>query len=139
MDYRCGYGPGDRPFVESHQRYSLAYVRKGSFGCQAQGVSHELVAGSLMVGYPGDEYMCTHKHHAGGDECLAFHFSPALADAFRGKNAVSLDGEEAHELMVVLRFADLAAAKRWRTSPEYRRIVPIRDEAAEVVLTAYDA
>jgi len=58
---------------------------------------------------------------------------------FRGKNAVSLDGEEAHELMVVLRFADLAAAKRWRTSPEYRRIVPIRDEAAEVVLTAYDA
>ena len=57
---------------------------------------------------------------------------------FRGGNAVSLDGEEAHELVVVLRFPDLAAAKRWRQSPEYRRLVAIRDEAADVVLTAYE-
>jgi uncharacterized protein (DUF1330 family) len=56
---------------------------------------------------------------------------------FRGKDAESLDGDEAHELVVVLRFADRAAAKRWRQSPEYRRIVPIRDDAADVVLTAY--
>jgi uncharacterized protein (DUF1330 family) len=58
---------------------------------------------------------------------------------FRGKDATSLDGEEAHELIVVLRFPDTAAAKRWRESPEYRRIVPLRDAAADVVLSVYSA
>jgi uncharacterized protein (DUF1330 family) len=58
---------------------------------------------------------------------------------FRGADAISLDGEEAHELVVVLRFPDVAAAKRWRESAEYRRIVPLRNEAADVVLTAYSA
>jgi AraC family transcriptional regulator len=86
-DYRCGYGPGDRPFVESHSRYSLAYVRKGSFGLEARGRRHELVAGALMVGYPGDEYMCTHEHHGCGDECLSFQFSPELFEAIGGDEA----------------------------------------------------
>ena len=36
LDYRCGAGPGDKPFVESHQSYSIAYVRKGSFGCHVR-------------------------------------------------------------------------------------------------------
>lgn len=85
VDYRCSYGPGDKPFLESHRRYSLAFVRKGSFGVSARGRAHDLVAGALMVGYPNDEYMCTHEHHARGDECLAFHFSPAFADALGGK------------------------------------------------------
>jgi AraC-like DNA-binding protein len=31
-----------------------------------------------MVGRPGDEYMCTHHHHAGGDECLSFQLAPEL-------------------------------------------------------------
>jgi AraC-like DNA-binding protein len=85
VDYRCGYGPGDKPFPESHRSYSLAYVRRGSFGVKARGQSHDLVTGSLMVGYPGDEYLCTHDHHACGDECLAFHFSPAFAEALGGR------------------------------------------------------
>ena len=58
---------------------------------------------------------------------------------FRGRDAVSLDGEDAHELVVVLRFPDIAATKRWRESAEYRSIVPLRNEAADVVLTAYSA
>jgi len=82
VDYRCAKGPADKPFVESHRNYSLAYVRKGSFGCQARGVSHELVAGSLMVGFPGDEYMCTHDHHGCGDECLSFQFTPDFVESF---------------------------------------------------------
>ena len=85
VDYRCSAGPGDRPFLESHRNYSLAYVRRGSFGCHARGRVHELVAGSLMVGYPGDDYMCTHQHHACGDECLSFQFSPQFVDALGGK------------------------------------------------------
>jgi AraC-like DNA-binding protein len=87
VDYRCAAGPGDRPFVESHSGYSVAYVRKGSFGCVARGESHELVAGSLMVGYPGDEYLCTHDHHACGDECLSFQLSPELVEALGGSKA----------------------------------------------------
>lgn len=87
VDYRCTAGPDDKPYVESHSGYSVAYVRKGSFGCMARGEAHELVAGSLMLGYPGDEYMCTHEHHACGDECLSFQLSPALADELGGPAA----------------------------------------------------
>lgn len=87
VDYRCTAGPGDKPYVESHSGYSVAYVRKGSFGCITRGEAHELVAGSLMVGYPGDEYMCTHDHHACGDECLSFQFSPGLVDELGGSTA----------------------------------------------------
>ena len=86
-DYRCSYGPGDRPYLESHSRYSLAYVRKGSFGLEARGSKHDLVAGALMVGYPDDEYMCTHEHHRCGDECLSFQFTPEAVDALDGDAA----------------------------------------------------
>lgn len=80
VDYRCESGPGDVAFVELHERHSLAYVRRGSFGYQARGRSYELVAGSVLVGRPGDEYLCSHDHHLCGDECLSFHFAPELAE-----------------------------------------------------------
>src|SRR5271166_2779921 len=80
IDYRCGAGPADMPFVEVHNSFSVSYVRKGTFGCRALGRSFELVAGSILVGHPGDEYICTHDH-AAGDECLSFHLSPALVEA----------------------------------------------------------
>ncbi len=85
FDYRCEFGPGDKPFVESHQRYAIAYVRKGSFGCDARGKTHDLVAGSFMLGFPGDEYMCTHDHHVCGDECLSFQIAPELAETLGGR------------------------------------------------------
>jgi AraC-like DNA-binding protein len=78
-DYRCGIGPADAPFVERHEDFSLSYVRKGSFGCRARSESFELVAGALLVGHPGDEYMCTHDHGF-GDECLSFALAPALVE-----------------------------------------------------------
>jgi len=59
IDYRCEAEPYDPPFVELHNSFSLSYVRKGTFGCRAQGRSFELVAGSILVGHPGDEYSCT--------------------------------------------------------------------------------
>ena len=87
IDYRCTATPADRPFAESHGRYSLAYVRKGSFGCQARGKSFQLIAGSFLVGYPGDEYVCTHEHHDHADECLSFQLAPELVDAIGGPSA----------------------------------------------------
>ncbi|MFL6661169.1 MAG: helix-turn-helix domain-containing protein [Rhizobacter sp.] len=85
VDYRCDAGPGARPFVEQHRGWSVSYVRRGSFGCRCGGRSFELVPGSLLVGRPGDEYVCTHEHHAGGDECLAFFIPPALVDEVDGR------------------------------------------------------
>jgi AraC-like DNA-binding protein len=79
IDYRCEVRPDDAPFVEVHDSFSIAYVRKGTFGCRARGRSFELVTGSILVGHPGDEYICTHEH-LGGDECLSFHFAPALVE-----------------------------------------------------------
>lgn len=88
IDYRCAAGPDDRPFTECHERHSISYVRTGSFGCHTLGGSFELVAGSVMIGHPGDEYRCTHDHHRGGDECLSFQLSPELVDQLGGRPAL---------------------------------------------------
>jgi len=74
FDSRCTAGPRDRPYPEVHSGFSLAYVRRGSFGYVTCGRRYELVAGAFMVGRPGDEYTCTHEHHERGDECLSFQF-----------------------------------------------------------------
>ena len=79
-DYRCSAGPGDRPFAELHDRFSVAYVRKGTFGYETRGRVFELVAGSLLIGRPGDEYICTHDHHVCGDECLSIQLTPDVAE-----------------------------------------------------------
>jgi AraC family transcriptional regulator len=78
----CPYGPYDRPFVEVNAGWRLSYVRRGSFGCRAQGREFEFVAGSIKVARPGDEYRATHEHHHGcGDECVSVSFSPEALDA----------------------------------------------------------
>jgi len=80
IDFRCDAGPSDQPAVERHGAYSLSYVRKGSFGYCVRGEAFELVAGSILIGHRGDEYVCTHDHVC-GDECLSIQLSPALAEA----------------------------------------------------------
>jgi AraC-like DNA-binding protein len=80
VDYRCTAGPAERPFPELHRSFSVSYVRRGSFGYRARGQAYELVAGSVLVGKAGDEFTCTHDHHACGDECLAFHLDEQAAD-----------------------------------------------------------
>jgi AraC-like DNA-binding protein len=79
IDNRCTAGPDDAPFAEIHGGFSVSYVHSGTFGCRARGRSFELVAGSIFVGHPGDEFICTHEH-AGGDQCLSFHLAPALVE-----------------------------------------------------------
>ena len=84
VDYRCDAGPHSTPFVEVHPGHSLSFVRCGSFGYRTRGKHYELVAGAVLVGYPGDEFMCTHEHHACGDECLSIQFTPALVEGCGG-------------------------------------------------------
>src|SRR4029079_1579523 len=111
IDYRCTQTPSDRPFTESHGRYSLAYVRKGSFGCRARGKSFQLVAGSFKVGFPGDEYVCTHDYHDHADECLSFQLAPELVDAIGGPSGRWRSGAlpPLAELMVLGELAQASA------------------------------
>jgi len=109
-DYRCSAGPGDEPFVERHAGFSISYVRKGSFGLRSRGRCFELVAGSLLVGHPGDEYLCTHDH-AQGDECLSFQLAPELVESLGGARELWQVGCVAPlpELMVLGELAQAAA------------------------------
>jgi AraC family transcriptional regulator len=111
IDYRCSAGPADEPFIELHGGFSLSYVRKGSFGYRVRGESFELVAGSIMVGHPGDEYMCTHDHHLCGDECLSFHLAPALVETIGDQTETWRTGcvPPLSELMVLGELAQAAA------------------------------
>lgn len=109
--YRCDAGPDAQPFTELHEGYSVSYVRKGSFGYRTRGRAYELVAGSVLVGHPGDEYMCTHDHHVCGDECLAFHLSPGFVDLIGGdRNTWRTGGlPPLAELVVIGELAQAAA------------------------------
>jgi AraC-like DNA-binding protein len=109
-DFRCSAVPGDMPFVEQHRCHSVSYVRKGSFGCRSRGRSFELVAGSVLVGHPGDEYVCSHDHVC-GDECLSFFLSPELVQAIGDRSETWRIGcaPPLPELMVLGELAQAAA------------------------------
>jgi AraC-like DNA-binding protein len=109
-DFRCDAGPDDRPFAEQHRRHSISYVRKGSFGLHCRGKSHELVAGSVLIGHPGDEYTCTHEHVC-GDECLSFFLSPELVETLGDSPAIWQAGSAPPlpELVVLGELAQSAA------------------------------
>jgi AraC family transcriptional regulator len=110
-DARCDAGPGERPGVEVFRRHSLAFVRRGSFGCLTLGASHELVAGSVLVGRPGQEYTATHEHHACGDECLSLKLAPELAESLGAGKAAWERGRvpPVPQLMVLGELAQAAA------------------------------
>src|SRR3954463_10334376 len=83
VDYRCTARPGAPDVVEHHAAYSISYVQSGSFGYQARGKSFELVAGSFVIGCPGEDYLCTHDP-VHGDRCLSFRPGPEVIDAIGG-------------------------------------------------------
>ncbi len=56
---------------------------------------------------------------------------------FRGSQALALSGEEVHPDMVVIRFPGLAEAQGWHNSAAYQALIPLRQDAADVVLTVY--
>jgi AraC family transcriptional regulator len=113
VDYRCSVGPGDTPFPELYHRCCVSYVRKGSFGYRYRGEAFELVAGSVLVGRTGDEYLCTHDHVC-GDECLSFQFGPETVEAIGGKAEIWRIGAlpPLPELMVLGELAQAATEGR---------------------------
>ena len=109
-EFRCDAGPDDTPFAECRTGHSIAYVRSGSFGCHCRAGFFELVAGSMLVGAPGEEYTCTHEH-VSGDVCLSFFLSENMVDALGGRRASWQVGATPPlpELMVLGELAQTAA------------------------------
>jgi AraC-like DNA-binding protein len=87
VDYRCDAQLRARPVVERHAAFSIAYVRKGSFGYRVRGAQYELVPGSILVGAPGDEYVCTHDHVC-GDRCLSIQLHGELVETLGATHSV---------------------------------------------------
>jgi AraC family transcriptional regulator len=111
-DYRCQIGVGAKPFVEQHDRSSISFVRKGSFGYRTRGRHYELVAGSVLVGRAGDDYVCSHDHVC-GDECLSLQLAPELVETIGDDDAIWSVGAlpPVPELMVLAELADAAAQR----------------------------
>jgi AraC-like DNA-binding protein len=135
VDYRCDLGPADTPFVEQHARHCLSYVRSGSFGYRLRGQAFELVTGSILVGHPGDEYVCTHDHVC-GDECLSFHFSPELVETIGDRVKIWRAGAlpPLPELVVIGELAQATASGRNEMGPDLEELGLLF--AARVIETA---
>jgi uncharacterized protein (DUF1330 family) len=58
---------------------------------------------------------------------------------FRGEQVQSFSGVNPHPDIVVIRFPSLADAQGWHASPAYQALIPLRQLAADVVLTTYAA
>ena len=58
---------------------------------------------------------------------------------FRGEQVQSFSGVNPHPDIVVIRFSSLADAQGWHASAAYQALIPLRQEAADVVLTTYQA
>jgi AraC-like DNA-binding protein len=113
-EIRCTGGPADRPYPEQHgSSFSIAYVRQGSFGYRVGGAAFDLVAGSTMVGYPGDEFVCSHEYVV-GDACLSFALAPDLIETIGGRPALWHAGAlpPLPELMVLGELGQAAADGR---------------------------
>jgi uncharacterized protein (DUF1330 family) len=74
------------------------------------------------------------KYVAGVQESLATFPSKII---FRGKLVSVLAGKHQHELVVVIEFPDQATLDNWYASEKYQALIPLRDQAADVVITTY--
>ncbi|WP_138518077.1 DUF1330 domain-containing protein [Limnobacter alexandrii] len=58
---------------------------------------------------------------------------------FRGVKAENLALQNAYNDIVVIRFPSLEAAHGWFQSDAYQALIPLREAAANVMLTSYEA
>jgi len=58
---------------------------------------------------------------------------------FRGRRVAVLCGEHRHTDAVVIRFPDTKAASGWYGSPAYQALIPLRQQAADIVLISYES
>ena len=76
------------------------------------------------------------KYVAGVGESLAPFDSRVV---FRGQLLEVLAGEHEHDLVVVIEFPDQSTLENWFHSEKYQSLIPLRDKAADVIITTYQA
>lgn len=57
----------------------------------------------------------------------------------RGKWVSTLCGKHDHANALVMRFPDSDAVKKWYGSAAYQTLIPIREQAADMILEIYEA
>jgi len=57
----------------------------------------------------------------------------------RGKWISTLCGEHNHTNALVIRFPDSDAVSSWYNSPDYQALIPLREQAADMVLEIYES
>jgi len=57
----------------------------------------------------------------------------------RGQQVQALAGACPHADVVLIRFADVAAARSWHASEAYQALIPLRTRAADLTLLIYEA
>jgi len=63
-------------------------------------------------------------------------FGGALVE--RGKLQKVLAGNADHNAVGIVRFPDMDTLENWYASPAYQKIIPLRDEAADITIIAYE-
>lgn len=58
--------------------------------------------------------------------------------SFRGKRVAVFSGELPYDDIVVIRFPNKEAVKSWHGSPAYQALLPLRQQAAEMLLLVYE-
>jgi len=76
------------------------------------------------------------KYVAGVGESIAPFESRII---FRGQLDKVLAGHHDHNLVVVIEFPDTSTLDAWFNSEKYQSLIPLRDKAANVVITTYNA
>jgi uncharacterized protein (DUF1330 family) len=56
---------------------------------------------------------------------------------FRGQLDRILAGNHDHNLVVVIEYPDKSTLDAWYSSKKYQSLIPLRDKAADVVITTY--
>jgi len=57
----------------------------------------------------------------------------------RGKRLDILNGEHHYQDMVVIRFPDSDSVSSWFNSSAYQALIPLRDQASEIVMVSYES
>ena len=76
------------------------------------------------------------KYMAGVKESLAPFDCKII---FRGQLDRILAGQHDHNLVVVIEYPDQTTLDNWYGSEKYQSLIPLRDKAANVVITTYKA
>jgi uncharacterized protein (DUF1330 family) len=76
------------------------------------------------------------KYMAGVQESLAPFDCNII---FRGQLDRILAGQHDHNLVVVIEYPDQTTLDNWYGSEKYQSLIPLRDKAADVVITTYKA